>query len=110
MEALVQNQQNKPVGGAPPRDKHGEFLKGHPPVFTHAVDPLEADDWLGAVKKQLNIAQCDDQQRCCSRLDNFREKLRTGGSHMSMDIPLMPLLSPGRSLERVSDPTTYLRD
>jgi hypothetical protein len=38
------------------RDKRGEFLKGHPPVFTHATDPLEADDWLHAVEKQLNIA------------------------------------------------------
>ena len=59
MQALVQNQQNQPIGGAP-RDKHGEFLKGHPPVFSHATDPLEADDWLRAVEKQLNIAQCDD--------------------------------------------------
>jgi hypothetical protein len=56
MEALVNNQQNQPVGGAPARDKHGEFLKGHPPVFTHSTDPLEANDWLRAVEKQLNIA------------------------------------------------------
>jgi len=61
MEALVNNQQNHPIGGAPPRDKRGEFLKGHPPMFTHATDPLEADDWLHAVEKQLNIAQCDDK-------------------------------------------------
>jgi hypothetical protein len=33
----------------------------HPPVFTHATDPLEDDDWLRAVEKQLNIAQCNDQ-------------------------------------------------
>ena len=32
MQALVQNQQNQPIGGAP-RDKHGEFLKGHPRCF-----------------------------------------------------------------------------
>jgi cobalamin biosynthesis protein CbiD len=32
-------------------------------VFTHAVDPLEADDWLRAIEKQLNIAQCNDQQK-----------------------------------------------
>jgi hypothetical protein len=32
-------------------------------VFTHAADPLEADDWLRAVEKQLNIAQCDDRQK-----------------------------------------------
>jgi hypothetical protein len=51
MEALVNNQQNQPVRGAPARDKRGEFLKGHPPVFTHATDPLQADDWLRAVEK-----------------------------------------------------------
>ena len=50
MQTLVQNQQNQQVDGAP-RDKHGEFLKGHPPVFSHATDPLEVDDWLCAVEK-----------------------------------------------------------
>jgi hypothetical protein len=29
-------------------------------VFMHATDPLEADDWLRAVEKQFNRAQCDD--------------------------------------------------
>ena len=62
MQALVQNQQNQQVGGAP-RNKRGEFLKGHPLVFSHATDPLEADDWLRVLEKQLNIAQCDDQQK-----------------------------------------------
>ena len=62
MQTLVQNQQNQQVGGAP-RDKRGEFLKGRPPVFSHATNPLEADDWLRAVEKQLNIAQRDDQQK-----------------------------------------------
>jgi hypothetical protein len=32
-------------------------------VFTHVADPLEADDWLHAVKKQFNIAQCDDRHK-----------------------------------------------
>ena len=49
MQTLVQNQQNQQVGGAP-RDKRGEFLKGYPPLFSHATDPLEADDWLRAVE------------------------------------------------------------
>ena len=62
MQALVQNQQNQPIGGAP-RDKGGEFLKGRPLVFSHATDSLEADDWLRVVEKQLNIAQCNDQQK-----------------------------------------------
>ena len=32
MQALVQNQQNQPIGGAP-CDKRGEFLKGRPRCF-----------------------------------------------------------------------------
>jgi hypothetical protein len=32
-------------------------------VFTHASDPLEAEDWLRAVEKQLNIAQCNDLEK-----------------------------------------------
>ena len=48
---------------APPRDKHGEFMKGHPLTFSHASDPLVADDWLRAVERQLNIAQCNDHQK-----------------------------------------------
>ena len=59
MQALVQNH----LIGRAPRDKRGEFFKSRLLVFSHATDPLEADDWLCAVKKQLNIAQCDDQQK-----------------------------------------------
>ena len=73
MQALVQNQQNQPIGGAP-HDKRGEFLKGRPPVFSHATDPLEADDWLCAVEKQLNIAQCDDQQKVLYALGQLQEE------------------------------------
>jgi hypothetical protein len=38
-------------------------MKGRPPVFTNASDPLEADDWLKAVEKQLNITQCSDLEK-----------------------------------------------
>ena len=71
MQALVHNQQNQPIGGAP-RDKRGEFLKGRPPEFSHATDPLEADDWLRAVEKQFNIAQCDDQQNVLYALEQLQ--------------------------------------
>ena len=29
---------------APPIDKRGEFMKGHPLTFSHTSEPLEADD------------------------------------------------------------------
>jgi hypothetical protein len=59
MQVVMDHLDNQPAGAPPPvqvRDKHGEFMKGSPLVFTHASDPLEADDWLKAVEKQLNIA------------------------------------------------------
>ena len=36
---------------------------GHPPTFSHASGPLEADGWLRAVERQLDIAHCDDQEK-----------------------------------------------
>ena len=47
----------------PVRDKRGEFMKGRPPVFSQASNPLQADDWLKAVERQLDIAQCDDREK-----------------------------------------------
>jgi hypothetical protein len=55
MKMFMQHLQNNPPAGGPPpvqvRDKRGEFLKGRPPVFTHAADPLEAYDWERAMEK-----------------------------------------------------------
>ena len=38
-------------------------MKGRPPVFTHALDHMKADDWLRAMEKQLNIAQYNDLEK-----------------------------------------------
>ena len=65
LQQMAQNMQNmgNGNGNAPPQvDKRGEFLKGHPPVFKHSTDPLQADDWLRAIERQLEIAQCDDKE------------------------------------------------
>jgi hypothetical protein len=63
----VMDRLGEQLAGAPPpvqvRDKCGEFLKGRPPVFTYASEPMEADDWLRAVEKQLNITQCNDLEK-----------------------------------------------
>jgi hypothetical protein len=44
-------------------NKHTEFMSHRPPVFTHAGNPLEADDWLKTVGKMLTTAQCDDREK-----------------------------------------------
>jgi hypothetical protein len=46
-----------------PRDRRADFLRGHPPTFSHATDPLQADDWLRSVERQLVVVQCDDREQ-----------------------------------------------
>ncbi|XP_066324029.1 uncharacterized protein [Miscanthus floridulus] len=74
---MAQNMQNmgQGNGNAPShaRDKRGEFLKGHPPVFKHSADPLQADDWLRAIERQLEITQCDDKDKIYMLLDSCKE-------------------------------------
>jgi hypothetical protein len=53
---------NPPVQPPSPRNKHRE-LSHHPPMFTHAADPLEAEDWLKTVLKMLTTCQCDDREK-----------------------------------------------
>nr|CAB3504337.1 unnamed protein product [Digitaria exilis] len=33
------------------------------PPFSRAKDPMEAEDWIKAVERQLDIAQCDDREK-----------------------------------------------
>ena len=54
---------NPQQGNAPPRDRRGDFMKGRPPFFSHAADPIQVEDWLKAVNKQLGIAQCTDREK-----------------------------------------------
>ncbi|CAO2176231.1 unnamed protein product [Urochloa humidicola] len=63
MAAMMQQGQQNQQNQAPVRDKRAEFMKGHPPKFSHASNPLQADDWLKAVERQLNIAQCTDREK-----------------------------------------------
>ena len=43
LQTIAQNMLNNPHQ-APPIDKRSEFMKGHPPTFSHTRKPLEADD------------------------------------------------------------------
>jgi hypothetical protein len=46
-----------------PKDKRAEFMRGHPPVFTHSADPMDAEDWLRTVERDLHTAQCNDCEK-----------------------------------------------
>jgi hypothetical protein len=38
-------------------------MRGHPPVFAHSADPMDAEDWLCTVERELHIAQCNDREK-----------------------------------------------
>jgi hypothetical protein len=46
--AAIQQQQQPPPPQPQmpqmPRDKRAKFMRGHPPVFTHSSDPMDAED------------------------------------------------------------------
>ena len=63
--ANLQAQQNQPPPPPPPqpRDKHREFMSHRPPTYSHSAGPLQADDWLKAVEKMLDITLCNDREK-----------------------------------------------
>jgi hypothetical protein len=68
LTATIQNlqaQQNQqPLHATqPPRDKHWEFMSHHPLIYSHLVDPLDADDWLKVISEKLDVTQCNDHER-----------------------------------------------
>ena len=62
------------------RDRRAEFLRGHPPTFSHTSDPLQADDWLHAVERQLDIASAMIESESCTQQDSCEGQLWAGGS------------------------------
>jgi hypothetical protein len=65
LAALQQVQQQQPPPPQPqvqvqmpqvPRDKRAEFMRGHPPAFAHSADPMDAEDWLRTMERELHNA------------------------------------------------------
>jgi hypothetical protein len=65
MQQAQQQPQPQPQIQMPqmPRDKRVDFMRGHPVVFAHSVDPVDAEDWLHVVERELHIAQCNDREK-----------------------------------------------
>jgi hypothetical protein len=77
-------------------------------VFTHAADPLDADDWLKTVSKMLITAQCDDREKVL-----FAAGRLQGSAGAWWDAyttaHATPNASPGRNSLRASGTTTFLQ-
>jgi hypothetical protein len=59
--AAIQQQQQQQAPPQPqmpqmPRDKRAEFMRGHPPTFAHSSNPMDDEDWLRTVERELHTA------------------------------------------------------
>jgi hypothetical protein len=61
--AAMQQQHQPPPQPQMPRDNRAEFMRGHPLVFAHSSYPMDAEDWLRTMERELHTAQCDDRDK-----------------------------------------------
>jgi hypothetical protein len=47
----------------PPRDRLRDFQHTKPPTFSHAVEPMDDDDWLKSIEKKLQVVQCNNHEQ-----------------------------------------------
>src|SRR6266540_308230 len=67
LQMLVQNQmqQQQPHGchGQPQLASYSDFAGTHPPIFSKAEDPLEADSWLRLMELKFGLLTCSEEQK-----------------------------------------------
>jgi hypothetical protein len=63
MANMQQAQGHQPAPQPQPRDKLGEFQRSKPPIFSHSIEPMDADDWLETIEKKLQVVQCNNREK-----------------------------------------------
>jgi hypothetical protein len=53
----------QPQAPPPPRDRLGDFQRTKPPTFSHAVELVDAYDWLKSIEKKLRVVQCNNREK-----------------------------------------------
>jgi hypothetical protein len=53
MQQTLVNLHAQPQAPLPPRDRLRDFQRTKPSIFSYAVEPIDADDWLKYVEKKL---------------------------------------------------------
>jgi hypothetical protein len=55
MRQTMVNLHAQPQASPLPRDRLGHFQRTKSPIFSHVVEPMDADDWLKSVEKKLQV-------------------------------------------------------
>jgi hypothetical protein len=63
-QSMINMQAAQPQTPPPPlRDMLGDFQRTKLPTFSHAMGPMDADDWLKSVEKKLQVVQCNNFEK-----------------------------------------------
>jgi hypothetical protein len=57
MQQTLVNLHAQPQAPPPSRDMLGDFQRTKPLIFSYAVEPMDADDWLKSFEKKLQVVQ-----------------------------------------------------
>jgi hypothetical protein len=62
-QTMVNMQHNQQAPQSQQRDKLGDFQRTKPPHFSHSIEPMDTDDWLKTVEKNLQLVQCNNNEK-----------------------------------------------
>jgi hypothetical protein len=57
---------------APTKTTYNYFVATHPPLFTEAGEPLEADHWLHVIKFKFGLLRCTEVQKTLFAVQQLR--------------------------------------
>jgi hypothetical protein len=63
MQQTMANLHAQPQAAPPSRDRVRDFQRTKLPSFSHAVEPINADDWLKSVEKKLQVMQYNNHEK-----------------------------------------------
>jgi hypothetical protein len=63
-QTMVNMQATQPQAPPPPlKDRLGDFQHTKLPAFSHAMEPMDADDWLKSIENKLQVVQCNNHEK-----------------------------------------------
>jgi hypothetical protein len=60
----------------------------HPPLFTEAGEPLEADHWLRVMESQFGLLRCTEVQKTLFTTQQLLLSASTSGQHLRLYLHL----------------------
>jgi hypothetical protein len=63
MQQTMVNLHTQPQVPPPSRDRLGDFQCTKPPIFSYAMELMDADDWLKSIEKKLQVVQCNNREK-----------------------------------------------